>query len=261
MTCPMPVTFYLSFYLHDTNLFIASNDPIGVGSLINNELVKINSWFLDNKLLINFNKTNYMIFKQKNKVIDENLINIHIENNDINKVTSVKFLGVKIDNKLTWKDHVDDISRKISSVIGILNKLKFILPLPILINLYNTMILPYLTYCNIIWGKCALYLLQKMFLLQKRAIRIITKSPYLAHTEVLFKKLRILNIHDLHSYFAASFMFSYLKNFVPDTFKDFFTLNVNRYETRNSNNFYIPNYRHNFSRSMIRYKGPELWNN
>ena len=60
-------------------------------------------------------------------------------------------------------------------------------------------------------GNCASYLLQKLLLLQKRAIRVITKCPYLAHTEVLFHKQNILNIYDLHSYFVASFMYSYLK--------------------------------------------------
>ena len=80
------------------------------------------------------------------------------------------------------------------------------------------MILPYLSYCNIIWGNCASYLLQKLLLLQKRAIRVITKSPHLAHTEVLFHKQNILNIYDLHSYFVASYMFSYLQNYLPKNF-------------------------------------------
>ena len=81
--------------------------------------------------MINFSKTNYMIFKPRNRIIDENLININIYNNEINRVTNFKFLGIKIDNKLTWKDHVNEMSQKISSVIGIMNGLKFILPIPI----------------------------------------------------------------------------------------------------------------------------------
>ena len=254
----------LSFILFadDTNLFLASNDQLNISNILNAELEKVNSWFLANKLLINFSKTNYMIFKPQNKRIDENLINVFIDNNHINKVTSVKFLGVRIDSKLLWKEHITDISLKISSITGVLNRLKSTLPLPVLLKLYNSMILPYLTYCNIIWGKCASYLLQKLFLLQKRAIRIITNSPYLAHTNDLFSKLKVLNIYKLHSYFVGSFMFSYMNNMVPKPFRDFFTLNsnINHYVTRNSNKFYIPNYRYNFSRAMIKYKGPVLWN-
>ena len=79
----------LSFILFadDTNLFLASNDPTRVGYLLHSELEKVNSWFLTNKLLINFSKTNYMIFKPRNRIIDENLINININNNAINRVT------------------------------------------------------------------------------------------------------------------------------------------------------------------------------
>ena len=62
--------------------------------------------------MINFSKTNYMIFKPRNRIIDENLIKHNINNNEINRVTNVKVLGIKIDNKLTWKDHVNEMSQK-----------------------------------------------------------------------------------------------------------------------------------------------------
>lgn len=72
--------------------------------------------------------------------------------------------------------------------------MKLILPLKILVDLYNAMILPHLSYCNIVWGNCASYLLQKLFLLQKRAIRAITKYNFLAHTKKLFLKLNFLDM-------------------------------------------------------------------
>ena len=76
---------------------------------------------------------------------------------------------------LTWKEHINCISLRISRSIGILNSLKYILPLKILVNLYNSIsTLSHLTCCNIVWGNCASYLLQKLFVLQKRAIRAVT---------------------------------------------------------------------------------------
>ena len=90
----------------------------------------------------------------------------------------MKFLGVVIDETLTWKEHINCISLKISKSIGILNSLKYILPLKILVNLYNSMILSHLKYCSIVLGNCASYLLQKLFLLQKRAIRAVTRSHF-----------------------------------------------------------------------------------
>ena len=119
----------------------------------------------------------------RNANVNDNLITINVNNTEIKRVKSTKFLGIIIDEGLTWKEHINHISLKISKSIGVLNNLKLILPLKILVDLYNAMILPHLSYCNIVWGNCATYLLQKLFLLQKRAIRAITKSHFLAHTK------------------------------------------------------------------------------
>ena len=181
-------------FADDTSLSVSGKGPAMLHQLINTEMEKVQSWFLANKLQINYTKTSYMIFKSRHVNFDHNLINININNTEIKRVNNMKFLGVVIDKNLTWKEHINYISLKISKSIGILNSLRFILPLIILVNLYNCMILSHLTYCNIVWGNCASYLLQKLFLLQKRAIRAVTRSHFLAHTRELFLKLKILDI-------------------------------------------------------------------
>ena len=117
-------------------------------------------------------------------------------------------------------------------------------------------------YCNIVWGSCATYLLHKLFLLQKRAVRAITNSHYLDHTRNLFLKLKILDIYDINNLQVAIFMYSFCKNVLPDLFKEYFIYNrdVNKYETRNTHKLYVPFYRYNFARSQVSYKGPIIWN-
>ena len=127
-------------YADDTSLFISDNDLIRASNCINSELHKINSWFVANKLLLNFSKTNLIIFQTKNKYLDLSQMKIYIDDKEIHMTESVKFLGVKLDSKLTWKDHIDEISRKISCVIGILSRIKHILPMSVLIKLYNAAI-------------------------------------------------------------------------------------------------------------------------
>ena len=96
-----------------------------------------------------------MIFKSRNVNVDHNLINININNTEIKRVNNMTFLSVVIDENFTWKEHIHCISLKISKSIGILDSLKYILPLNILVNLYNSMILSHLTYCKVVWGNCA----------------------------------------------------------------------------------------------------------
>ena len=129
----------------------------------------------------------YMIFKSRNCRIQDNVINIELNDLSIKRETSTKFLGVIIDENLNWKEHVNYIALKISKSIGVFNILKHMLPMKILTNLYNCMIVSHFMYSNIVWGGCSFYSSQKLFLLQKRAIRAITKSNYLAHTQQLFK--------------------------------------------------------------------------
>ena len=93
------------------------------------------------------------------------------------------FLGLTIDTNLNWKKiHTEKISNKCSKTIGIPNRLKHVLPLEILIILYNTLILPHINYCIMIWR----YQGNRLMKIQKKAVQIITLSKYNSHTEPLF---------------------------------------------------------------------------
>ena len=91
-----------------------------------------------------------MLFKPKQKYVNISDVDISIDNIKIPLVHSTIFLGVVLDDKLTWKDHINSIACKISQIIGALNRLKKDLPQNILINIYQSMIMPYLSYCNIV---------------------------------------------------------------------------------------------------------------
>ena len=162
-------------YADDSNLFISGSDLKNTCAILNDELQKVNQWFLANKLKLNIDKTACMVFRQKNKIIDTSEINIRIAGINIPIVDKTKFLGVTLDDQLTWKYHVDEICCKISRAIGAIYRISAIVPSNILLNLYFTMVLPHIMYCNIVWGNCANYLLNRIHILQKRAIRMVTK--------------------------------------------------------------------------------------
>ena len=92
--------------------------------------------------------------------------------NAISRVTSISFLGVIIDEKLSWKNHVNYIHGKISSSIGMMYKLRTVLPKKTLFMLYNALVLPYLDYCNLIWSAAIESDLNRLAILQKKAIRL-----------------------------------------------------------------------------------------
>ena len=103
-----------------------------------------------------------------------------IDGKTLERVESTKFLGIMIDSKLNWSNHINHVTLKISKGLGIIGRLRNALPLHILLTLYYTLIYPYLSYCNIIWGCASATLLRKLIVLQMRSMRIITSSPYLS---------------------------------------------------------------------------------
>lgn len=90
------------------------------------------------------------------------------------------FLGVLVDQHLSWKSHVSYAAKKISKTIGIMSKSRFYLSRKSLLSLYYTLVYPYLNYCNIIWSSNYPSNLNKLLLLQKRIVRIICGAEYLA---------------------------------------------------------------------------------
>jgi hypothetical protein len=204
-----------------------------------------------------------MHFKHTNAHKVNTPININIDNSPLEQKQNSKFLGVSIDDKLTWNDHLHHVTSCISRGVGIIFKLKSLLPQTTLFLLYNTMVLPYITYCNIVWANCGKTKLNPILLLQKRALRICTGSSYLANSDPLFYKLKTLKVTDLNALQVAIFMFKYTNKQLPSPFQTFFTLNntIHSYPTRSSENFHLTNPKMIMAQKSIIHYGPDLWNN
>ena len=121
-----------------------------------------------------------------------------MENTPLECVSFITFLGVTVDNNLSWKYHIDNICKITSRNIGIIYKVKTCLPLNSLSMLYSSLILPYLNYGLLVWGNTHQTLLDKVLLLQKKVIRIICNSPFRCHTDGLFFENNILKVKDLY---------------------------------------------------------------
>ena len=152
-----------------------------------------------------------------------------------------KFLGLYIDDELSWRKHIDQISTKVSKMTGIMAKARHVLSIQTLQTIYNTMVYPYLTYCSIIWTSTYPTRLKPILTIQKKLVRIMTFSKYQDKSKPLFQSLKILDIHELNMYLIALFMYSYLSNILPKYFNDYFTLNKNIhiYVIRSASNIYI----------------------
>ena len=143
-------------FADDTSVFIEGHSFNEVIESLNTELKKVSFWLQSNKLTLNVKKSHYMVFHRSR--IKHNQTAIKIQNCTINKTDSIKFLGVIIDNKLNWHEHIIYIKNKISKSIGIIYKVRKYVEKQTIKNMYYTFVFPYLIYCNEIWGNaCQAY--------------------------------------------------------------------------------------------------------
>ena len=189
------------------------------------------------------------------------MVNITVDGVNIPQVNTSKFLGVHMDEHLKWNIHIDEINKKITKSIGILNRISYLLPSQILINLYYTLIYPYFTYCNLIWTSTYSTHLNKIKIAQKKALRIITKSPVNSHTQPLFQELKLLTITQIRFTQTCEFMYKYHNKLLTLAFIDYFPPTQFTTNTRSKQDYKLIIVRTNTRKLSIKYQGPLLWNN
>ena len=138
-------------FADDTNVFLNGRDPNELVTIINGELLNIVDWLDCNRLSLNVSKTHFILFRSqgmRKPVVNESLI---IKNESIKQDHQAKFLGVIMDEKLTWCEHVQYIKCKIAKGIGIISKARRLLNNETLCTLYHCFVYPYLNYCIEVW--------------------------------------------------------------------------------------------------------------
>ena len=248
-------------FADDTNLFFSHKNLFTLNETMNRELSKIASWLSANKLSLNIKKTHFIIFKSRGKKSNQH-VSIIINNQEIEQVKCTKFLGLYIDDEFTWKYHIDQVASKISKMTGILAKARHYLSLKTLQTIYDTMVYPYLTYCNIVWASTYPSRLKSLFMLQKKIVRIMTFAKYKENSKPLFLSLKILNIYELNIYLMALFMYSYFNENLPSYFNNYFKLNemIHSHNTRTASNLFIDYKRTNYGKFSLKFRGAQIWN-
>jgi hypothetical protein len=148
------VSSKLSFiqFADDTSIFITGKNLNEMSKLMTDQMKQVTDWLKINMLTLNISKTNYMIMCSRGKKVDDFECNMEIDGKLIECKAQCKFLGLIVDDKLTWKYHIDYICNKVSKLIGILFRARKMLSTSSLTTLYNSLVKPYFTYCINTWG-------------------------------------------------------------------------------------------------------------
>ena len=169
-----------------------------------------------------------------------------------------------IDINLNWKCQINCIAKKIKRNIGIISKLRHYVGHKILVNLYYVLVYPFLIYGMLAWSNTYPSTIQPLFILQKRAMRIITFSKFDASSSPLFRNLNIIKLHVLAKLHIAIFIYKFHNRLLPSVFDEFFTPvnKIRKYNTRHASKmtFSLPKVRTNYGIFNIRFQGAKIWN-
>ena len=223
-------------FADDTNIFVegrSSEDAYQKGNAV---LQLVKEYMILNKLHINMTKCCYIHFKPKTSRTTESELNLNIDGFPIKRVNCAKFLGVVIDENLTWEPHVTALKRKLNYASAILYRIRDGIPEELHRDLYHTLFESHLSYCISVWGGASSYVTTKVWTAQKHCIRVLfgDKQAYLdkfktcaktrpypyqtldcdfyqqEHTKPLFSKCKILALENLYTYHTFMEVFKIL---------------------------------------------------
>ena len=163
-------------FADDTNLLFTNKSLKKINKYVNHDIKLLCQWIRSNKLSLNCSKTEIIIFKRKQQRIQKQL-NFRVSGQAVGLTTTVKYLGVHLNDSLTWDTHLNVLIPKLNRAIGILAKVRHYTPKPLLKTIYYSLFNSHLIYASQIWGQTKTEIFKKLEKLQDKAIRIINFLP------------------------------------------------------------------------------------
>ena len=257
-------------FADDTNVFASARDLKVLEKIVNAELKKVKIWCDVNRLSINFSKTNFMIIKSQKKKDDQ--VNINIESADgtinvLQRKQKIKYLGVLLDETMSFNHHISYICTRIARNNGIISKLRHYLTFPQMKQIYYSLIYPYISYAILAWGSAYKTHINKIQIKQNHFARLIFfATDHGEHTESalpLLNLLDVLTVHNVYRFHILKFTYLWHKGLLPKPFSNYFQYasNVHKYNTRyaSKQNLYVKKVRTNMGKQAIGYAACVIW--
>jgi hypothetical protein len=229
---------------------------------LNEDLGRLKSYFDTNRLSLNVPKCEFMQIGTHQSLAKMPDLSIHINNEPLQRVSMSKYLGLCIDENLRWEEHINYIIPKISAKIGVLRKLRSVVPIDTLKLLYNAIVLPHFDYADTVYDSASETSKIQLQRLQTRAARLISGSGPRASRNPMFKQLSWLSLQNRRDFHKCTMVFKCRNGLAPEYLMTRFKANDTKhsYNTRNASQLRATKTRTQYYNRSFTVSGHRLWN-
>ena len=231
----LPESNSMKSLLFADTVLVQSDSNLGkLQNSVNHEMTKVMDWLTANKLSLNISKTKCMLITNKHVSTESFVINVNRNRIERTVTSTHKYLGVIVDEKLTWKEHCKQMCSTISKYVGIMHKVKHYVNNHALRMLYHSLINSRAQYGITAWGKAASCHLQPISVVSNRVMRCLNTDELLTNKAAIYKMQKILQLKDIYNLEVSKFMYKYTTSQLRATFNNYFKLitDVHSYNTK-----------------------------
>jgi hypothetical protein len=251
----------VNLFADDTLLSVSGENVDECIMKMQEDLNELSKWLKFNKLKLNVAKTKYMIITSRRRN-PSNSTTLSIDSEQIEEVKNLKYLGVQIDNKLDFKEHLNLVVKKIAKKTNFLGRISRKLTSVTKVMIYKSIILPHLDYCSSIIFMANKQDINKLQLLQNRGLRIILKKPRRTNIKWMLDALKMLSVQQRVNFNTLILIFKIRNKMVPTYLQDeiLYTHEATTRTLRNADDFRLPRYQRSYTQNMIWHDGLQLFN-
>jgi hypothetical protein len=249
----------LTLYADDTCLFYFGQSIETIILEAQKDMDILNTWFQSNLLTINTSKTNYIIFAAKNKRISKHKP-LTISGTEIERVEQTRYLGLILDNKLTWNPHIQSIRAKLISLMGMVKSIARCLPLAVRYTIYNSLVKSHIDYLIEVWGTSTKTNLSILQTAQNKLLKTLFHLDYSTPTDYLYKKLKVMNIIQSYTYHNCILVRKILHKDIHTKITFSKEIHQHKMKLRRSIDIKLLPPRTNYGKKSIMYEGSQLYN-
>lgn len=253
----------IHLFADDTMLYISGENVSEIINIINSELANLYKWLCDNNLKVNIDKCKWMILGKKNK-LKKIILTDHVKlnNQTLEKVAEIKYLGVILDEQLTFKQYVVYIVKKVAKKINFLRRISKNLSMFARLTIYKTIIAPHFEYCSTVLlflNNNEIQTLQKM---QNKAMRVILQCNRYTPIQNMLEVLGFMTIRQRILLRTLQFIYKIKNLLLPSYLYDKISYvgDMHDYNTRQRNDLHIERYYSSVTRKSLFCKGFKEYN-